>query len=144
MSRVININDPTKARNSYLRSIAELLRHLAEKRELDQESKDMSAAIVYLLRATYANVDKSVKAWEKRGYWMKADRFLRQWEWTKEYAANFEDVIRNEAWDLIPRLLGELMPHLDQVSVKTFTRSPSTWRGAHQKLLAEPPSDRPW
>jgi hypothetical protein len=86
----------------------------------------------------------TVEAWEKRGYWMKADRFMRDWEWAGELASNFEDVIRNDAWDLIPRLMAELLPHIADVKVKSLTRSPSAWKGAYQKLLSEPPKELPY
>ncbi len=29
-----------------------------------------------------SNIDKSVEAWEKRGYWVKADKFRLDWEWS--------------------------------------------------------------
>jgi hypothetical protein len=144
MSRVINTNSPGKIRSRNRRSIAEILRRLSQKPQIDKEAKDMTAAIVYLLREIDSGVDQSISAWEKRGYWMKAERFLRQWEWVPEMAANIEDVIRNEAWDLLPGLLAELFPRFSDVQIKTMTRSPSMWRGAHKKLVAEPASDPPW
>ena len=88
MSRIINLNSPAKIRNRNRRTIAEILRHMSSKPDIDEESKDMTAALVYLLREIYSGVIVSVTAWEKRGYWMKADRFLREWEWTNEMAAN--------------------------------------------------------
>lgn len=144
MSRIININNPAKVRNRNQRTIAEILRRLGTKSEVDAEVKDMTATLVFLLREIYAGVDGSVKAWEKRGYWMKADRFLREWEWTAEMAANFEDIIRNDAWDLLPRLLADLLPRSSGVQIKTMTRPASVWTGAYEKLMAEPPGERPW
>ncbi|MCI0397880.1 MAG: hypothetical protein L0332_22230 [Chloroflexi bacterium] len=144
MSRIININSPGKVRNQNQRTIAEILRHISKKSTMDQEAKDMAAALVFLLREIYTVADQSAKAWEKRGYWMKADRFLREWEWTGEMATNFEDVIRNEAWDLLPRLLAELLPRFAGMQIKSFTRPPSTWQGAYQKLLSQPPGALPY
>lgn len=117
---------------------------MSTKPTLDDESKDMSATLVFLLREIYTGVLISIEAWEKRGYWMKADRFLREWEWTVETASNLEDVIRNDAWDLLPRLLGELIPHTSGIELKRLTRPPSTWIGGYRKLLEEPPSESPW
>lgn len=144
MSRVIHIDSPTKIRNQLRRSIAEILRRLMEKPQIDDEARDMAAALVYLLREIYESVDQSAKAWEKRGYWMKAERFLREWTWIPEIAANIEDVIRHDAWDLLPELLADLFPHFTDIQIKSLTRSPDVWRGAHQKLLAEPPGELPW
>jgi hypothetical protein len=144
MSRVINTNNPNKNRNQSRRTIAELLRRLSAKPEIDAEAKDMAAAIVYLLRDINESVEQTVSAWEKRGYWMKAERFLREWEWSREAAANFDDVLRNEAWDLLPQLLAELLAEFSDVSVKRMTRSPTAWRGAYRRLMQEPPAPAPW
>ena len=144
MSRVINVNNPTKIRNQYRRTIAEILRRLSQKTEIDEEAKDMAAMLVYLLREIHSGVMQSIEAWEKRGYWMKAERFMRQWDWTAEFAANIEDVIRNDAWDLLPQLLGDLFGQFADIQIKTMTRKPSVWRGAYQKLMAEPPGELPF
>lgn len=144
MSRVINTNSPGKIRNHCRRTIAEILRRLSRKSNIDAETKDMAAAIVYLLREIDRSVRQTIEAWEKRDYWMKAERFQREWEWAREAAANFEDVIRNDAWDLLPELLANLSGHIADVDVKKMTRKPSVWRGAHQKLLDEPPAPLPW
>jgi hypothetical protein len=144
MSRVINVNNPTKIRNQHRRTIAEILRRLSEKPAIDAETKDMAAMLVYLLREISAGIEQTVQAWEKRDYWMKAERFLRDWSWTGEMAANVEDIVRNEAWDLLPRLIGELYPRFADIQIKSMTRPAGTWQGAYQKLAAEPPGSSPW
>jgi hypothetical protein len=144
MSRIINLNSPAKIRNRNRRTIAEILRRMSTKPEFDDESKDMSATLVFLLREIHSGVLVSVEAWEKRGYWMKADRFIREWQWTIDTAANLEDVIRNESWDLLPRLLGEMYPHSAGIDLKKMTRPSSTWEGAYRRLIDEPPSESPW
>jgi len=144
MSRVINLDNPTKIRNRNRRAVAELLRHLSQKPQIDEEARDMAATIVYLLRELNKGVDQTAQAWEKRGYWMKAERFLRRWDWTPEAAANIEDVIRHEAWDLLPGLLVDLFPHFADIQIKTMTRKPTLWRGAYRKLLAETPGKMPF
>lgn len=144
MSRIIRVENPTTVRNRHLRSIAEILRRLSQKEQMDAEAKDMAAMIVYLLREIDAGVKQSARAWEKRDYWMKAERFMRDWAWTEETAVNIEDVIRNEAWDLMPDLMADLFPHVSDIKIKKMTRKPSLWRGAYKKLMAEPPSELPW
>jgi hypothetical protein len=144
MSRVINTNSPTKIRNQHRRTIAEILRRLSQKPEIDAEARDMAAMLVYLLREIQAGVEQTVTAWEKRDYWMKAERFLRDWEWTAVSAANIEDVVRNNAWDLLPELLADLFSRFTDIQIKSLTRKPNTWRGAYRKLLAEPPRELPY
>lgn len=144
MSRIINVNDPTKIRNRNRRSIAEILRHLSQKPDIDTEAKDMVATLVYLLREISEGVEKSAAAWEKRDYWMKAERFMRDWEWTKETAVNIEDVIRHDAWDLLPELMADLFPQFIDIQLKTMTRKSDLWHGNYKRLLEEDPSELPW
>jgi hypothetical protein len=144
MSRVININNPSKRRNANQRTIAELLRRLSQKSTLDKDAKDMAAAIVLCLRDISDGVEQTVTAWEKRDYWMKAERFLREWEWTGEMSANLEDVIRNDAWDLLPGLLADLFPRYSDIQIKNMTRKPQVWQDAHQELMAQEPGKSPW
>jgi hypothetical protein len=144
MSRVINLNDPTKIRNQNRRAIAEILRHLSQKPAMDAEAQDMAATLVFLLREIDAGVKQTVAAWEKRDYWMKAERFLRDWQWVTETAVNIEDVIRHEAWDLLPELLADLFPRFADIQLKTMTRKADLWQGNYQRLLASAPSDLPY
>lgn len=144
MSRVINTNSPTKVRNQSRRTIAELLRRLSQKPEIDAEARDMAAAIVFMLNDINDSVEQTISAWEKRGYWMKAERFLREWEWAREAASNFDDVIRNQAWDLLPRLLADLFPQFTDVQIKKMTRPASDWNGAYKRLISEPAAPTPW
>ncbi len=144
MGRVIHIETPTQLRNRHRRTIAEILRRLMGKPTLDIESRDMAATLVFLLREIHEGVEQSARAWEKRDYWMKAERFLREWEWAMEMAANIEDVIRHDALDLLPDLLAELFPYFADIQVKSMTRKPSEWQGNYGRLLAEPPGKSPW
>ena len=144
MSRVINVDNPAKKRNANRRTIAELLRRLSQKTGMDEDAKDMAATIVFALREIDEGVEQTVAAWEKRDYWMKAERFLRDWDWTGEMAANMEDVLRNQAWDLLPELLAELFPRFADIQIKTMTRKPDTWQGAYKTLLSQPEGKTPW
>ncbi len=144
MSRIVHVDSPTKIRNRNMRSIAEMLRKLMQKPQMDSEAKDMAAMITLLLWEIADGVEKSAQAWEKRDYWMKAERFMRDWKWTAEIAANLEDVIRNDAWDLLPELMVDLYPNFASIQIKTMTRKASLWQGAHKKLLNDPPREYSW
>lgn len=144
MSRVINTNNPTKLRNCNRRTIAEMLWQLSRKDGLDEEAYDMAATVVFSLIEIHDGVMQSAEAWEKRGYWIKAERFISEWAWAQEMAANLDDVLRHEAWDLLPGLLMELFPRFDDIEIKSLTRKPDEWRGAYRRLLDEPPLEMPW
>lgn len=137
MSRVINTNSPGKRRNQNRRTIAELLRHLMYKRELDEEGKDMAAALVFALREIAGTIEVTTEAWEKRNYFLKADRFRLAWEWTGPTADRLEDLIREERWDRLPLELGRLVPRFADIRVAKMTRKPSVWRSSYRLLLEE-------
>ena len=135
MSRVINTDGPGKRRNRLRRTIAELLRHLMYKRELDEEGKDMAAALVFSLREIAGTIEVTTEAWEKRNYFLKADRFRLAWEWTGPTADRLEDLIREERWDRLPLELGRLVPRFTDIRVAKMTRKPSAWRSSYKLLL---------
>ena len=144
MSRVINTNSPSKIRNRNRRTVAELLRRLSQKETIDAEAHDMLATIVFALQEIWEGVEQTAQAWEKRGYWLKSDRFMREWEWTREVAANLDDVLRHEAWDLVPELMPDCFPRFADIQIKTMTRKADTWQGAYARLLAADPIASPY
>ena len=84
MGRVINPDSSGKERTKLTKSIVKAIRQLMNQSRPDQITKDLAAFIAIGLQDIYLTVDVSVEAWEKRGYWVKADRFRLDWEWTKE------------------------------------------------------------
>jgi hypothetical protein len=85
---------PNQQRHSLRRAIAEVLRRMSTKPDLDSEAKDMAAFIVFALREIAASVDKSASAWEKRDYYLKADAFRRDWAWVEPAADRLHAAMR--------------------------------------------------
>ena len=137
MSRIIATETPGKTRNQLRRTIAEALRHLSQKSRLDEEVKDLSALIVYCLHGIADTVDRTTEAWEKRDYYMKAERFREQWRWLEPMADQLSAVIYKEHWNELPVVLAELMPHFADIKIKQMTRKPTLWRGAYERLMGE-------
>ena len=121
-----------------MRTAAEVLRHLSQKKALDAETKDLAAFLVYCLRRIDEGIDESARAWEKRDYWIKAERFRHRWSWAGRSATELDALIRDEAWDQLPMALAALLPEFASVKVTRFTRAPSMWAGAYERLLGEP------
>jgi len=115
------------------------MRKVVQKPKMDAEARDMVACMVFSLVELQRTAERSAEAWEKRGYWLKSERFLRSWSWASDTAADLDDVIRNEAWDLIPDLLVRMAPHFADIAVKTFTRGRVVWDGSHRRLLQSDP-----
>jgi hypothetical protein len=137
MSRVINTASPGSERNRLRRTIAEILRHLMFKRELDDESRDMAAALVYSLRGIAETVEVTLDAWEKRNYFLKADRFRLDWEWVIPASQRLQDIILHDHWERLPIELAALAPRFGDIRITKMTRSESTWKASYQLLLQE-------
>jgi hypothetical protein len=137
MSRIINTSSPGKRRNQLRRTIAEMLRRLMLKRELDPEAKDMAATLVFALRGIAETIDQSTVAWEKRNYFLKADRFRRRWGWVTVHADRLHNLVVDDRWEQLPQELATLAAYFSDVRVIKLTRPPSTWQSNYHLLKRE-------
>ena len=140
MSRVVNLDGPGKARNQLMRTSAEVIRHLSQKTELDEEACDMAALLVFCLREIDAGIDDSALAWEKRDYWVKAEQFRARWAWAGRAANELNMVVMRGAWEQLPGVLARLLPYFTEIKIVKLTRDSSLWRGAYNRLLQERPA----
>lgn len=140
MSRIINTFSPGKRRNQLRRTIAEILRRLMLKRELDPEAKDMAATLVFALRGIAETIDDSTVAWEKRNYFLKADRFRRRWGWVTVHADRLHKLVVDDRWEQLPQELATLAGYFSDVRVVKLTRPPSTWQSNYRLLKRESPN----
>jgi hypothetical protein len=107
------------------------------KGSFDQESKDMAAALVFALREIHDSVQVTLEAWEKRNYFLKADRFRLEWEWVPEAADALERLILDEEWDGLPVQIAKLAPRFSDIRIVKMTRPESTWKASHELLLMQ-------
>ncbi|GAB5490247.1 MAG: hypothetical protein Phog2KO_04620 [Phototrophicaceae bacterium] len=138
MGRVINNNTPGKRRNAMMRTIAEILRRLGQHNgDITDEVRDMTAMIVFCLREIDESIIDTIKAWEKRGYWQKADKFQLTWMWSEQYAKQLETLIRDDNWNQLPEIMMKLFPHFASIEINKMTRKPNDWVGTYDKLMSE-------
>ena len=135
MSRIINTADPGKIRSQHRRTIAEVLRYLMFKRRFDDETKDMAAVLVVALRGIADTIETTVTAWEKRDYFLKADRFRLEWEWVGPAAERLYDIAALGRWEDLAPELAALLPHFSDIRIAKFTRDPSAWKGSYDALM---------
>lgn len=138
MGRVINNNTPGKRRNHMMRTIAEILRRLGQQQgAITDEVRDMTAIIVYCLRDIDDSIIETIQAWEKRGYWKKADKFQLEWMWSEQYAKKLEKLIQDDNWSSLPEIMMQLFPHFADIEINKMTRNPNEWEGAYDRLIEE-------
>ncbi|MFL7790685.1 MAG: hypothetical protein AB8I69_00975 [Anaerolineae bacterium] len=135
MSRIIATEGPGKIRSQHRRTIAEALRRLSMKQRMDDEVKDLVALIVLCLHRIADTIEQTTEAWEKRDYYLKADRFREEWRWVEPMADQLSAVIYEERWGQMPDVLVQLMPYFSDVTIKKMTRQPSLWQGAYEKFM---------
>jgi len=137
MSRIISTDSSGKQRTQLTKAIALALRRLARETEFGDEARDMAAFIAMALKTISAGIETSVAAWEKRGYWVKADKFRLEWAWTEQVSARLAQAVKEGDWSTIAVLAGQTAEKLSGVKVGERSRLGSPWRGAYEHLINE-------
>lgn len=134
MSRVINPNQPGTQRNRLRRAIALALRELMRETEPTTRARDLAAFIALSLEAITTTVNTTVAAWEKRDYWVKADRFRMDWEWVTVLGAEMRRAVLAEDWAAIAMSAVKTAQHLSDIKVSDRHRMGTPWVGAWKHL----------
>jgi hypothetical protein len=136
MSRIINTDSTGKQRSQLTRATAVALRQLSQQTDLGHEARDLAAFIALALRAIHDGIDSSVSAWEKRGYWVKADRFRMDWAWTDAMSSRFAEAVLKDDWPAVAQLSVQTAQRLSSVQVGSNSRIGKPWEGAYARLKA--------
>jgi hypothetical protein len=138
VSRVINPESAGKERTQILRSIVIALRELNHQTDIGDDTRDLAAYIGIALGLVDQSIDTSVTAWEKRGYWLKADRFRLDWEWAERLGKNMRQAVVNEDWPQVAITSAQLMVKVKNIEVPVRNRIGTPWQGAWEQLLKRP------
>jgi len=136
LSRVIQVDSVGSERNRYRKEIVISIRAFLTQTEPTEEAKDCAAHIVLALRAIYNTVEQSVIAWEKRGYWVKADRFRLEWEWTLGTSNKLEKALKAGDWAEAASICIQIAQRFYNVTVSPNHRMGKPWVGAWTKLFS--------
>ena len=134
MSRVINPESAGKDRTRLTKAIVLAVRELAKQKEVTEEAKDLAAFISLALKTISEGIDVSVAAWEKRDYWIKADRFRMEWVWTGQYADKIKVAIFTDDWGTIAMAIPQIAQKLSKIAVSENHRLGKPWVGAFKQL----------
>ncbi len=136
MSRVINPDSAGKQRAKLSKAIVLALRELARQSDTGEETRDLAAFIAVALDAISQGIDSSVAAWEKRGYWVKADKFRMAWAWTAPASEKMRTAIASDDWGAVAMLSAQVAQRLGKVQVTDNHRLGKPWAGAYQRMKA--------
>lgn len=134
MPRVINPDSAGKERRRLSKAIVLCIRSLARQPSISEESRDLVAYIVLALRRISAGIDASVAAWEKRDYWVKADRFRLEWAWADRSADELHQALLQEDWAAVARISTQVAEKFSKVKVSDNHRMGAPWVGAYRQL----------
>ena len=137
MSRIINTSTPGKERAHLSKAIVITIREFMRQQEPDKSTQDMVAFIILALQEISSGIDKSVAAWEKRDYWVKADKYRLEWRWTGEMAEKLKAAFEDRNWSFIAGLLIEIMQHFNDIKVSDRHRMGKPWVGANKEFVAQ-------
>lgn len=134
MSRVIHTDSAAKERTQLLRSVVLALRELMRQSEPDAATRDLAAYLALALNAIAETVEASVLPWEKRDYWIKADRFRMEWSWTRHAAAALRQAVLAEDWGTVAQTAAQVTVKVSAVKVPERHKLGTPWVGAYDKL----------
>jgi hypothetical protein len=131
---VINPDSAGKDRTRLSKAIVLAVRELAKQKDVTDEARNLAAFISLALRTISDGIDVSVLAWEKRGYWVKADRFRMDWMWTGQYADKIKVAIFTDDWGTIAMTIPQIAQKLSKIEVSNNHRLGKPWEGAFKQL----------
>lgn len=134
MSRIIQTDGVGKRRNQLLRAIVISIRELMKQSVVDATTKDLAAFISNALLSVHDTVGETVGPWEKRGYWVKADRFRLDWAWAKEFGDEMIAAIENEDWAIVAAIAAQTGQRLTTIKVSDKHRMGKPWVGAWEMM----------
>ncbi len=136
MSPIINPESAGKERTQLTKAIVVAIRELAKQKQVTEEAKDLAAFIALALKNISEGIDVSVAAWEKRGYWVKADRFRMDWVWTGQVADKIKAAILTEDWGTVAMLSAQIAQKFGKIVVSENHRLGKPWVGAFRQLAS--------
>ena len=134
MSPIINPDSAGKERTRLTKAIVLAVRQLAKQSQVNQEAKDLAAFIGMALRIISDGIDVSVAAWEKRDYWIKADKFRMEWMWTGQFADKMKTAVVTDDWGTVAMLSAQIAQKFNKIVVSENHRLGKPWMGAYKQL----------
>ncbi len=136
MSRVINPESAAADRGRLSKVVVLALREFMKQTETSDQTRNLVAFMSLALREMYQTVETSVVAWEKRGYWVKADKFRMEWEWAELQGKALETALLKDDWASIAKSAANIGQKLNKVKLGATIRgmAENPWAGSWDKI----------
>lgn len=136
MGRLIKTGSAGKDRILLEKGIIKAIRELAGQTSVDSTTRDILAYIALSLKAISDTIDESVAAWEKRGYWIKADHYRMEWNWTDSWGEGMKQAILKEDWASVAKITAQVTQKLSTVKIAQRNRLGTPWTGSYKRLIS--------
>jgi len=139
MSRLINPDSAGKERTKMTRAAALAVRELsrtnpsANDGQLN-EARDLAAFIALVLESIAETIEVSVAAWEKRNYWVKADKFRMDWRWAGQLGNQMREAAAKEDWASVADVAMQVALKLHTIKISEKHRMGRPWEGSWSRL----------
>jgi hypothetical protein len=137
LGRIIRTENLATERNRMMKAMAVTLRELTKQSGFNNDTRDLAAFLVLALDAISESIERSVLPWEKRDYWVKADRFRMDWAWVEPLRKQLRQAVLDESLDAIAVGAATLSGKLKDITVGEKHRLGSPWQGAWKELQDE-------
>lgn len=134
---IINPESAGKERTQLCKGIVLAIRELSKQTDTGPETRDLAAFIALALKQIDDGIDVSVTAWEKRGYWVKADRFRMEWLWAGIYSEKIKTALASDDWGAVALAFPTIGQKLAKIEVAAGHRLGRPWAGAWKILFGE-------
>lgn len=134
MGRVINPERPGKIRERLLKVLVIALEEYQSLDGASVRTKDIAAFIALTLEAISQTAERTASAWEKRDYWIKADRFRNEWKWVPTYGNRMQAAVLDGNYPLVHAIATDILEFVNDIELPKRHRLGTPWIGAYQVL----------
>ncbi len=139
MSPITTVESGTTLRNRLSRAIVLAIRTLMQQPAPNRLSLDLAGFVILALEKIQESIETSALAWEKRDYWLKADRFRMEWQWVGESLKKLTEQLLQQNWAALAMSLTSVAQNLNQVEIRPNNRIGEPWIGAWESFKKQHP-----
>ena len=143
MGRVINTELPTIKRRRICGLIVNAIGKLNGADLNASTRNDLIAFIILSLNEIKKTLLQTTSQWEKRGYWIKSEKFLSEWTWVNKNFYGLLSQRTDEGWCNLPQEIAAISDELKDIPVLKKSTLENFWEGAFthlsDKYKNEPP-----
>jgi hypothetical protein len=131
MGRIVRTESGATRRNRILRGMGQALRAVGGQADVSAaESREVLAFLALCLAELSQSVEETAVAWERREYWLKADRFRAEWAWAAAILGRLEPALRSRDWSEAGACGMEIATALAERRLRVGDAKSHPWRGA--------------